>query len=916
MDDNFYDEEDLVTSNPNDRNWKGIIIAVVVIATVLALIVTSVVLLTPPDEGPRVKGRRFQLEDIFSPNFQPLSMNGSWVSDNEWLFWDTSGGVSILTMDKDSTSLRSFISNYTFRQFDAKLSGISADLQYALLVHDVQPVHRHSSTAKYTLYHTETRAIQELSVGKRFSGYSDVDPLRLELVEWSPSGCSLVFVHQGDIYFKSEPTSNVTHRLTRSAIPGVISNGVPDWLYEEEILESNSALWFSKDGDQLLYLMFNDSLVGQQTMLHYGSVEEPFIYPQIKQLRYPKPGTTNPTVTARVVELSQSRAFRTQDLRPPEGILNMDYYITAGGWVRKNEVGIIWTSRSYDLSIITVCSTRNGSCEEMYRITMEDKRGWVDRIPFPVFTSNSTSWNFITIAPIRDGENGYFDHLVFVDTVNKRSHPVTHGKIDVLMINAWDEERKLIYFLAIPATAPTERRFYRLRVEQPFTDHIPECLSCPTVPRNDTLPETRVAQTNFTVAPTTAPMLNKQGSGKKTQKGGKTIGGTKHFAPEPGSVIPEGNAYLDLIDPLRSTDNVSKPTVLEDPVGNLLFGVNQSCSFVTRVKFNANKSFATIECGGPSVPFVTLASVTQSNMRLIQTIQSNDALRNLSGGMAFPRVKTFDVQLNAGHTVQVRLLLPPGLREDEITRYPLVLNVYGGPGTQLVLDRWNVDFATYLASRKDFIVAQVDSRGSGGRGWDFQHKVYYKVGLFEAEDQIQVVRYLRDSLHFVDEKKIGVWGWSYGGYLTAMIMGNKDSSNLFQCGASVAPVTNWKLYDSAYTERYMGGPNVTQNYRGYTESDITQSVENFDKKMFFLLHGTADDNVHVQHSMMLSKALIAKKILFRQQIYPDEAHSLKGVQLHVHKSLEEFFEDCFRKQRDPGLITGLNQGGQLKEFED
>ncbi|CAG7817996.1 unnamed protein product, partial [Allacma fusca] len=107
--------------------------------------------------------------------------------------------------------------------------------------------------------------------------------------------------------------------------------------------------------------------------------------------------------------------------------------------------------------------------------------------------------------------------------------------------------------------------------------------------------------------------------------------------------------------------------------------------------------------------------------------------------MAFPKLKTFDVQLNAGHTVQVRLLLPPGLREDEITKYPLVLNVYGGPGTQLVLDRWGVDFGTYLSSKKDFIVAQVDSRGSGGRGWDFQHKVYYKVGVMEAEDQIAVV---------------------------------------------------------------------------------------------------------------------------------------------------------------------------------
>lgn len=143
---------------------------------------------------------------------------------------------------------------------------------------------------------------------------------------------------------------------------------------------------------------------------------------------------------------------------------------------------------------------------------------------------------------------------------------------------------------------------------------------------------------------------------------------------------------------------------------------------------------------------------------------------------------------------------------------------------------------------------------------------------------------------YVAANKIGIFGWSYGAYLTALIMTNKDRIHLFQCGASIAPVSKWELYgihlrkkntpviqidsfrismgfiDSAYTERYMGTPNVTDNFRGYVNSDITRNLERIEKKMFYLIHGTGDDNVHIQHSMLLAKALVDKKIMFRQQV--------------------------------------------------
>lgn len=153
----------------------------------------------------------------------------------------------------------------------------------------------------------------------------------------------------------------------------------------------------------------------------------------------------------------------------------------------------------------------------------------------------------------------------------------------------------------------------------------------------------------------------------------------------------------------------------------------------------------------------------------------------------------------------------------------------------------------------------------------------------EVADQIEVTEYLRDSLHFVDKRRVAVWGWSYGGFVASLALASEKA--VFHCAIAVAPVTNWKLYgkcpttskylrvlirpqfaDSAYTERYMGLPNVTDNYKGYEEADVSKKAAMFKDKMLYLVHGTADDNVHLQQSMALVRALAETGTLFRQQV--------------------------------------------------
>merc|ERR1712137_499710 len=153
------------------------------------------------------------------------------------------------------------------------------------------------------------------------------------------------------------------------------------------------------------------------------------------------------------------------------------------------------------------------------------------------------------------------------------------------------------------------------------------------------------------------------------------------------------------------------------------------------------------------------------------------------------------------------------------------------------------------------------------------------MGTVEIEDQIQVTKFMVENFPFIDGEKTAIWGWSYGGYAAALTLA-RDSENVFKCGMSVAPVTSWLYYDTIYTERYMSLPTAEDNELAYNNSDINLLAENMRNKRFYLLHGTADDNVHYQQSMMLSKSLESLDILFRQQSYPDENHSIGGLNRH------------------------------------
>lgn len=230
------------------------------------------------------------------------------------------------------------------------------------------------------------------------------------------------------------------------------------------------------------------------------------------------------------------------------------------------------------------------------------------------------------------------------------------------------------------------------------------------------------------------------------------------------------------------------------------------------------------------------------------------------------------------------MIKPPDFNANK--KYPVFMYVYGGPGSQTVENSWGYyDFIWFeMLAQKGYIVVSVDNRGTSGRGADFKKCTYGQLGKLETIDQIEAAKYL-GSLAYVDKSRIGIWGWSYGGYVTALCL--TKGADYFKMGIAVAPITNWRYYDNIYTERYMGLPK--DNASGYDDNSPVNYVKKL-KGKFLLVHGTADDNVHFQNSMELVKALIAANKQFEMQFYPNKNHGIYGgyTRYHLFKKMTDF----------------------------
>jgi dipeptidyl-peptidase 4 len=269
----------------------------------------------------------------------------------------------------------------------------------------------------------------------------------------------------------------------------------------------------------------------------------------------------------------------------------------------------------------------------------------------------------------------------------------------------------------------------------------------------------------------------------------------------------------------------------------------------------------------------TLVSLAPKGARHV--LEANaDVRERLEGLTRAPEF--FQVPMPDGAKLNAMRILPPDF--DSTRKYPVLMYVYGGPASQTVLDDFGGDRYLWheMLARKGIIVVSVDNRGTGARGSAFRHIVYEHLGIHESDDQIAAAKWL-GTQSWVDASRIGIWGWSYGGYMTAMT--SFRGGPLFRAAISVAPVTDWRLYDDIYTERYMRTP--AENAAGYEEGAPLKYVSGLTAS-YLLVHGTGDDNVHPQNSIQLVDKLEDANKQFQFMVYPGRTHSILGGNSRTH----------------------------------
>ncbi|XP_069020409.1 inactive dipeptidyl peptidase 10-like isoform X2 [Embiotoca jacksoni] len=761
-------DEEFVDVSPPQRNWKGIAISLLVIVVVCSLITMSVVVLTPA-ELPSSSRSKLTVADLYKPEFSAHDPEDTWISDSEVVYRNRDGHV--IKFDFVLNETKVILSNSTFVAFKVAKYSLSADLKYALFAYDVKPMYRYSYTASYIVYNIYTREVWELNP-------PEVHNAVLQHASWGRQGQQLIYIFENNIYYQSDVRSN-SLRITSSGMEGVIFNGLADWLYEEEILRSHLAHWWSPDGERLAFLTINDTLVPNMALPQFtGST-----YPRGLQYPYPMAGQMNPAVKLSVVNLFG--ATHTQELQPPNQLGLRDFYVTMVKWISNTHLAVRWLNRAQNASLLTVCDATIGVCLQRHEDTSET---WISRQrQDPLFSKDRN--RFFLALPVKQGGQGDFHHItMFTKKLRSDQDEVRHltsGDWEVTKIVAYDENNQIIYFLSTEVAAQ-QRHLYSVLTLGLFPRR---CLTC---------------------------------------------------------------------------------------------GLKEECTFYD-ADVSPDAQHAILRCRGPGVPAVLLLSFDNVDSYFI--LENNVPLQ---AALDTRRMIQTDIRIitNNNFELPLKLIYPPDFSESYL--YGLLLIVGSSLGDQAVTDEFRLDWDQVLVGSEQVIVARVDGSGSGFRGQRVLQQVHQQLGTVDTDDQIAALKYLV-NLPFIDRTRVGVYGEGYGGYLTLMML--KSTEKLIRCAAAQAPVTDWTIYASSFSERYFGLPSTEEN--SYEASKVVPSMKGLQEGTLFLAHGTADANVHFQHSAELIKHLIKIGANYTMQIYPDEGHFLSTrSQIQLTHSLIGYFKGC------------------------
>uniref|UniRef100_A0A6J0U405 Dipeptidyl peptidase 4 n=1 Tax=Pogona vitticeps TaxID=103695 RepID=A0A6J0U405_9SAUR len=739
------------------------------VAVLITAIVVPVVLLT--NTGTPDPRRKFSLEDYLNNSFQYMSYNLQWISGNQYIHTRQN---NILLINAEDGSETTIIGNTSLASYNSTEAIVSPDQKYALLRYNYVKVWRHSFNASYYIYDIDKSSV-----------ITDHPlPTDIQYISWSPVGNKLAYVWHNNLYVKEAPNTPGVQITTNGEEK--IFNGLSDWVYEEEMFGTHSALWWSPNGTFLAYAEINDTEVPDIEYSFYS--EDTLQYPKTIRIPYPKAGATNPIIRLFVVNTYSLPSVVSTEIVAPSNIKSGDHYLSVVTWVTNERICLQWLKRIQNFSLLTICdhSEQSGTwqCPEGKWRTEESHTGWIGRFQpsEPYFASDKESY-----YKIISDTNGY-KHIHYIDSTGK-STPITSGTWEVISIDALTND--YIYFISNEfENIPGGRNLYKMELKD---SRAKTCISC----------------------------------------------------------------SLD----------------------------EERCQYYS-VSFSTDARYYKLNCYGPGLPYFTLHD--SSTDGVIRVLENNTYLSNLLKDIQMPSKVLETISLHGGR-FWYQMILPPHF--DKSKKYPLLIDVYAGPCSQKADAAYRINWATYLASTEGVIVASFDGRGSGYQGDKIMHAIYRRLGTYEVEDQILAAKTFSE-MSFVDKTRIAIWGWSYGGYVSSMVLGS--GSGVFKCGIAVAPVSRWQYYDSIYTERYMGLPEAGDNLYNYENSTVMARAENFRKVDYLLIHGTADDNVHFQQGAQISKALVDAQVDFQAMWYTDKDHGIGGqAHNHIYTHMSHFIKQCF-----------------------